>query len=132
MTNTTEPKKPFDVVNGIIAYEAGEMREEEDVIEFFQELINSGLCWQLQGHYGRTAAELIKNGHCVNTPAIQRDRADAIEILKRYEKRLIKSVYHRIPVLSALRTLCPGFEYPEWDKVPVAEFLKKYGDKPNG
>ena len=47
----------------IISYENGEMTEEE-VISFFQELINSGLCWKLQGHYGRMAASLIQSGDC--------------------------------------------------------------------
>ena len=50
-------------VDKIMAYEAGEMTEDE-VIEFFQGLIDSGLCWQLQGHYGRTAQSLIENGYC--------------------------------------------------------------------
>ena len=47
----------------IISYENGEMTEEE-VISFFQELINSGLCWKLQGHYGRMATSLIQSGDC--------------------------------------------------------------------
>lgn len=49
------------MVSKIIAYESGEMTEEE-IIEFFQELLDSGLCWQLQGHYGRTAQSLIDAG----------------------------------------------------------------------
>ena len=53
----------MDTVSGIIEYESGLMTDEE-TIEFFQELINSGLCWQLQGHYGRTAMILIENGYC--------------------------------------------------------------------
>jgi hypothetical protein len=48
-------------VNKIIDYENGEL-EEDEVIELFQELVNSGLCWDLQGHYGRTATSLIKAG----------------------------------------------------------------------
>lgn len=47
----------------IIAYEQGELTEEE-TIEMFQELINSGLAWSLQGHYGRTANALIQSGVC--------------------------------------------------------------------
>jgi hypothetical protein len=50
-------------VNDIIAYESGEM-EEEEMIQFFQGLINSGMAWQLQGSYGRTAMALIKSGMC--------------------------------------------------------------------
>lgn len=45
----------------INAYELGEMSEGE-AIEFFQELVNTGIAWQLQGHYGRTAANLIEAG----------------------------------------------------------------------
>lgn len=51
-------------VGKIIAYESGEM-DRDEMIEFFQELIDSGMAWQLQGHYGRTAQWLINNGDCV-------------------------------------------------------------------
>ncbi len=50
-------------VNKIIAYEQGDM-DEAEVNEFFQELIDSGLAWLLQGHYGRTARRLIEAGLC--------------------------------------------------------------------
>lgn len=50
-------------VNKIIAYEQGEM-EEAVVIQFFQDLIDSGLAWRLQGHFGRTARRLIDAGLC--------------------------------------------------------------------
>jgi len=48
----------------IIAYENGELEDAEETIEFFQEIINSGLVWQLQGHYGRVAKSLIDAGLC--------------------------------------------------------------------
>lgn len=47
----------------IINYENGEM-EENETIAFFQELINEGRAWTLQGHYGRTAEWFIENGFC--------------------------------------------------------------------
>jgi hypothetical protein len=50
-------------VGKIIAYENGEL-DEDEVIELFQELIDSGLAWTLQGSYGRTAASLIDAGYC--------------------------------------------------------------------
>ena len=53
------------MVERIIRYENGTMNEEEMIV-FFQDLINSGLAWQLQGHYGRTAATLIEEGLCKN------------------------------------------------------------------
>lgn len=53
----------FNSVDFIIGYEAGALGEEE-VVEGFQQLIDSGIVWSLQGHYGRTAATLINAGLC--------------------------------------------------------------------
>ena len=52
------------MINDIIAYESGEM-EEEEIVDFFQRLINNGLAWSLQGSYGRMAMRLIEDGLCV-------------------------------------------------------------------
>ena len=60
---TTDAKERTSMVDSIIRYENGIMEEEEE-IKFFQELINSGLCWKLQGHYGRVATHLIEEGLC--------------------------------------------------------------------
>ena len=49
------------ITGKIIAFEDGEL-DEEDTIELFQELVDSGLAWQLQGSYGRAAAALIDAG----------------------------------------------------------------------
>lgn len=53
----------MDRMSSIIAYENGEL-EEEEVILLFQDLIDSGLAWQLQGSYGRMAEKLIESGYC--------------------------------------------------------------------
>ncbi len=53
----------MDQVSKIIAFEQGEL-DEEGIIELFQELIDSGLAWKLQGSYGRMAARLIEVGLC--------------------------------------------------------------------
>lgn len=67
--NTTPVHGPLSVTTQIIAYESGELGEDE-TIELFQHLIDSGLAWSLQGHYGRTAKEFIDNGYCtLKTPA---------------------------------------------------------------
>lgn len=47
----------------------GEDHTEEEVLEAFQQLIDTGVVWQLQGFYGRTAHRLIELGLC--RPAIQ-------------------------------------------------------------
>ena len=51
----------LDLTDKIIAFEDGELTEEE-VIELFQGLVDTGLAWQLQGFYGRTAQQLIDAG----------------------------------------------------------------------
>jgi hypothetical protein len=48
-------------VDQVIRYESGEM-EEEEMITFFQDLVNTGAAWKLQGSYGRTARDLIDAG----------------------------------------------------------------------
>lgn len=50
-----------DNVDGILAYENGELNENQ-VIELFASLLRSGMAWKLQGSYGRTAADLINAG----------------------------------------------------------------------
>lgn len=52
-------------IDRIIAYEQGDL-DTDEIIELFQELVNSGLAWQLQGHYGRKAAAMIRAGLITN------------------------------------------------------------------
>ena len=53
----------MELVDRIIAYETGTMETEEELLGFFQELVDTGMAWSLQGHYGRTAQALIDAGH---------------------------------------------------------------------
>jgi hypothetical protein len=54
-----------DLVGQIIDFESG-MMDQEEVVSFFQGLIDSGMAWTLQGSYGRTAKALIDAGHCTS------------------------------------------------------------------
>jgi len=40
-----------------------EAESEEQVLEAWQHLVDTGLAWQLQGFFGRTAASLIEQGY---------------------------------------------------------------------
>lgn len=55
-----------DLVGQIMAYESGDL-DEDGVAALFQQLVDSGLAWQLQGHYGRTAVALIEAGEITAT-----------------------------------------------------------------
>lgn len=57
----TQPTHPD--LTKIIAFEQGEL-DFDETIELFQELIDTGLTWSLQGSYGRTASRLIEAGYC--------------------------------------------------------------------
>jgi len=48
-------------VDKLVDFESG-LLDEEQIIELFQELVDTGLAWQLQGFYGRTAKALIEAG----------------------------------------------------------------------
>jgi hypothetical protein len=52
----------------ILAFENGTL-DENETIELFQELIDNGRAWTLQGSYGQTANDLIEAGLC--TPPSQ-------------------------------------------------------------
>lgn len=45
----------------LMKYEQGKMTQEE-MLELFSRLIETGMAWTLQGSYGRTARDLIRGG----------------------------------------------------------------------
>ena len=51
------------LVDMIIKYERA-LLDADEIIALFQELIDTGHAWQLQGHYGREAKRLIDTGFC--------------------------------------------------------------------
>jgi hypothetical protein len=57
-------EKPYDYMGQIIAYENGDL-DEDETLTLFQYLVDTGLAWQLQGAYGRTAAALIERGDII-------------------------------------------------------------------
>jgi len=51
-----------DVVNQIMAYEQGDM-DDEEVIDFFQTLLDTRIIYSLQGSYQRHAQALLEAGY---------------------------------------------------------------------
>ena len=47
------------IVEGFI-----ECDDQEEILEAWQHLIDTGLAWSLQGWFGRTAESLIEQGLC--------------------------------------------------------------------
>jgi hypothetical protein len=52
------------LMGDIARYENDEM-DGDEIISLFQFLVDTGMAWQLQGSYGRTARTLIATGHVV-------------------------------------------------------------------
>ncbi len=48
----------MDLFDRMMAWEDGSITRQEEV-ELFQELVNNGMAWTLQGMYGRRAVALI-------------------------------------------------------------------------
>ncbi len=44
--------------------ELQDQEKEKEYVEAWQLLIDTGMCWQLQGWFGRTAMQMIELGHC--------------------------------------------------------------------
>lgn len=63
------------MINDIIRYENGEL-DRNETLELFSELIHTGQAWELQGHYGRTAAALIENNIINNKGTINWEKVD--------------------------------------------------------
>ena len=51
----------MNLVEALIGLDEGTLTEEQE-IELFQALVDSGLAWQLQGRIGRQAADMIGAG----------------------------------------------------------------------
>lgn len=50
-----------------------ESATDEEVLAGYQELVNSGTAWLLEGHVGRTAMDLIESGKIMLGEAAHRD-----------------------------------------------------------
>jgi hypothetical protein len=56
-----EAVRGYDITSAIIDFESGNLNNDK-IVELFQHLVDTGMAWQLQGEYGRTAKALIEAG----------------------------------------------------------------------
>ncbi len=56
-------------IEAIMIAEGDHDVDEKTWLKAWQHLINTGLCWQLQGWYGRQAMRLIEDGRCNESKA---------------------------------------------------------------
>lgn len=56
-------QKFYPMVDKIIAYESGELTDNNEILELFSELLKSGTIYGLQGSYQRIASDLVANGY---------------------------------------------------------------------
>jgi len=57
-------KKLTNLEATMIAEGVQEAESDEQYIQAWQHLIDTGLAWQLQGFFGRTASSMIQSGIC--------------------------------------------------------------------
>ncbi len=103
--NLTELKFATDILPDLIRWENSDLNQTETV-ELFQSLIDSGLAWELQGHYGRTAKRFIDAGLCHfpgKTPGLKSAGPRPLSIIAREIVADWKKVYFgAVPYLRAM------------------------------
>ena len=62
-TTTAKNWTTYDACAAVEGFD-GEEHDEQELIDAWQFLINSGIVWTLQGWYGRAAQNLINQGVC--------------------------------------------------------------------
>jgi hypothetical protein len=68
-----EPMEAIGIAEGFI-----ENDSEEKYIEAWQFLLDTGLCWSLQGWFGRTAVAMIEAGQLVVKEADENEPAEVL------------------------------------------------------
>ena len=70
-----------ELTSKLMSYESGDLPEDE-IYELFQHLINTGMAWQLQGSYGRTAKMLLDMGLIIDPDSRDAVLPDNISTVK--------------------------------------------------
>ena len=68
-----EPMEAIGIAEGFV-----ENDSEEKYIEAWQFLLDTGLCWSLQGWFGRTAVAMIEAGQIIVKEADKNEPAEVL------------------------------------------------------
>ena len=93
----------------MIAEGVEEAESEEQAIEAWQTLIDTGLAWQLQGSFGRTAQRLIDMEIC-HLPGTEKGQA-VYRIIRERDGRIMSGVFYWIQTEGEAETLRARFQH---------------------
>lgn len=61
----------------LFEYESGDL-SAEDTMDLFADLVRTGAAWKLQGHYGRTATQMIEQGYITADGEVNQEAVNAM------------------------------------------------------
>jgi hypothetical protein len=125
-----EKLSSYDAV--LIAEGAQEAKSKEQYILAWQTIIDSGLVWELQGWFGRTAESLIEQGHCTDPREKSRqDQLVQLSGLAPFEVVLAKQLW---PGLEKKMTVAQQADYfrRKWANLPEMARLASLHRQENG
>jgi len=111
-------------VEKIMEYEDGRLSEDETV-ELFQDLIDSGMIYHLQGSYGRMAQHLIQQGLCHRKGQKASDKKAVSNYMRNMSYPFPSPAARGLGQAKKVVVKCPHCHKPVWDVATIDQALNK-------